>query len=181
MKKHIIFFQGGGGQEDYDTDATLVASLTLNLGSAYSIHYPLLRDDEVPDYGRRKQIGDEITAREGEVILVGHSLGASMLLVYLSESSVRKNIAGIFLLATPFWSGDKDWVEPLKLRPDFAERLDTKIPLFFYHCQDDEVVPFTHLAVYRQQLPWASFRELPAGGHQFNNDLAIVAHDIKSL
>ena len=181
MKKQVIFFQGGGGQEDYDADAKLVASLKSNLGAAYSIHYPRLHDEEVPDYGRRKQIGHEISIGEEEVILVGHSLGASMLLVYLSENKINKKIAGIFLIATPFWSGGEDWVTPLKLQPDFAERLNKEIPLFFYHCQDDDVVPFTHLAIYKQQLSWATFRELSVGGHQFNNDLAIVANDIKSI
>jgi predicted alpha/beta hydrolase family esterase len=181
MIKHVIFFQGGAGQEDYDADGKLVASLKLKLGSTYLVHYPLLSEEEAPDFGRRKQIGHEISIGEDDVILVGHSLGASMLLIYLSENKVRKKIAGIFLLSTAFWSGDEDWIEPLKLPPAFAERLDKKTPLFFYHCQDDEVVPFAQLAIYKRELPWASFREISVGGHQLDNDLTIVANDIKSL
>lgn len=178
--KYIIFFQGGGN-EDYDVDAELVASLKAQLGTDYSVHYPRLNDEEMPDYGRRKQIGQEISATADDVILVGHSLGASMLLVYLSEYTVVKNIKGIFLMSTPFWSGSEDWVKPLKLQPDFMEKLDKKIPLFFYHCQDDDVVPVSHLDFYRQRLPWATFREIPVGGHQFNNDLSVVAKDIRAL
>jgi predicted alpha/beta hydrolase family esterase len=181
MKKQVIFFQGGGGQEDYDADAKLVASLRSKLGAAYSIHYPLLVDEEVPDLGRHKQVGQEIARCEDGVILVGHSLGASMLLAYLSEHRVSKKIAGIFLIATPFWRGNEDWVEAFKLPPDFAEKLDHKIPLFLYHCRDDEVVPFAHFAVYMQELPWASFCELSTGGHQFDNDLTMVAKDIKAI
>jgi uncharacterized protein len=181
MRKHVIFFQGGGGQEDHDADAKLVASLTWQLGSNYWVHYPLLPDEEAPDLGRHKQIDHEISVSEEEVILVGHSLGASMLLKYLSENKVQKKIAGIFLIATPFWSGDEDWVEAFKLQPDFAERLNKKTPLFLYHCHDDQVVPFAQFSIYRQKLPWASFREIPAGGHQLNNDLTIVANDIKSI
>jgi predicted alpha/beta hydrolase family esterase len=180
-KKRLIFFQGGGGQEDYDADAKLVASLNLKLGSSYLIHYPYLAEEKSPDFGRRKQIGREISESDEEVILVGHSLGASMLLVYLSEIEFQKKITGIFLIATPYWSGDEDWVEPFKLRPDFAKKLDKKTPLFFYHCRDDEEVPFAHLAIYKQELPWASFREISVGGHQLDNDLTIVANDIKSL
>lgn len=179
MAKHLIFFHGGGSEEDYHADAKLVDSLKLNLGPAYSIHYPLLPDLGTPDLGRREQISHEISASEDNVILAGHSLGASMLLACLSEIKISRKIAGVFLLATPFWSGTEDWVEPFKLQPDFAKQLDKKTPLFFYHCRDDEEVPFGHLAVYKQQLPWASFREVPAGGHQFNNDIAIVANDIK--
>ena len=181
MAKHLIFFHGGGSEEDYEADAKLVASLKLELGSGYSIHHPLLPNDGTPDLGRRKQIPHEISASEDNVILVGHSLGASMLLACLSEVKIRKKIAGIFLLATPFWKGDEDWVEAFKLKPDFAKQLDKKIPLYFYHCRDDEEVPFGHLTIYKQHLTWASFREISTGGHQFNNDLTIVAIDIKSI
>ena len=179
--RHIIFFQGGGDREDYEADAKLVASLETNLGAGYSIHYPLLQTDETPDLGRRRQIGNEISASPDNVTLVGHSLGASMLLVYLSETRIKRTIQSIFLLATPFWQGSEDWVKALRLKPDFAKRLDKTIPLFFYHCRDDQEVPFEHMRLYKQQLPWATFRELAAGGHQLNNDLTIVANDIKSL
>ena len=181
MVKHLIFFHGGGSEEDYEADAKLVALLKSKLGSGYSVHYPLLPDNGTPDLGRREQISREISASEDNVILVGHSLGASMLLACISEIKITKKNAGIFLLATPFWSGNEDWVEAFKLQPNFAERLDTKTPLYFYHSRDDEEVPFGHLAIYKQHLPWASFREISDGGHQLNNDLAIVANDIKAI
>jgi predicted alpha/beta hydrolase family esterase len=181
MVKHIIFFQGGGSDEDYEADEKLVASLKSKLGSGYSVHYPLLPNDGTPDFGRRKQISDEISASKDNVILVGHSLGASMLLATLSEIKISKKIAGIFLLATPFWEGDEDWVEAFKLQPDFAKQLDKKTPVFFYHCRDDEEVPFSQMTSYKQQVPWASFREISTGGHQLNNDLTVVANDIKSI
>lgn len=181
MTTQIIFFQGGGGQETYEADMKLVASLKTNLGAGYSVHYPLLENDETPDLGRRRQIGDQISAISSSAVLVGHSLGASMLLAYLSETWTRKHIQGIFLIATPFWQGTENWVEAFKLQPDFADRLDKKIPLFFYHCLDDKEVPFDHLRLYKKHLPWAKFREIPDGGHQLNNDLGMVAADIRSL
>ena len=178
MEKLVTFFHGGGSNEDYDLDKKLVSSLKLKLGFGYSVHYPFLPDNGSPDLGRREQISHEISAGEDDVILVGHSLGASMLLACLSEIEIKKKIRGVFLLATPFWQGDEDWVKAFKLHPDFAEKLDRKIPLFFYHCRNDDEVPFAHLAVYKQKLPWATFREIPTGGHQFDNDLTIVADDI---
>jgi uncharacterized protein len=181
MGKKLIFFHGGGSKEDYEADAKLVASLKVRLGSGYTVHYPLLENEGTPDFGRRKQISLEIFTSEDNTILLGHSLGASMLLACLSENKIRKKVAGIFLLATPFWNGNEDWVAPFKLQPNFAKQLDKKTPLFFYHCRDDDEVPFGHLTIYKQQLPWATYRELPDGGHQFNNDLAIVATDIKSI
>jgi uncharacterized protein len=181
MANRIIFFHGGGSEEDYEADKKLVKSLEYHLGSSYPIHYPFLPDDGSPDLGRRQQIAQAISDSEDGVILVAHSFGASMLLACLSEYEIARKIAGIFLIATPFWQGNEDWVEPFKLRQDFAEKLNRNIPLFFYHCRDDEEVPFIQLANYQQQLPWATFREIPAGGHQLNDDLTVVAKDIVTL
>lgn len=181
MKKQVLFIQGGAGDEDYATDAKLVASLQELLGEAYLVHYPLLPDESSPDFGRKKQIGKEISSIKGEIILVGHSLGASMLLKYLSESQVQKKIAGIFLLSTPFWSGEEDWKQGLKLPANFANKLHEDVPIFLYHCRDDEEVPFDHLGLYAQDLLQATVREIASGGHQLNNDLSLVAKDIKSL
>ena len=181
MNKHVLFIQGGGGNEDYKADAKLVASLQEALGSDYIVHYPLLSDESSPDFGRRKQIGKEISLIKGEIILVGHSLGASMLLKYLSENEVKKKIAGVFLISTPFWSGHEDWKQGLKLHEDFPDKLPKNVPIFLYHCRDDEEVPFEHLSLYARKLRQATVREIGSGGHQLNNDLSIVAKDIKSL
>lgn len=181
MSKLIIFIQGGG-EGGYEADARLVDSLRAALGEMHEIRYPQLLSDETrPDFGWPEQIGKEISGTKGEVILTGHSLGASMLLKYLTEHEVTKEITGIFLIAAPFWSGDEDWVQGLKLQEDFPDKLLKDVPVFFYHGRDDEEVPFAHLGLYRQNLPRATVREIPSGGHQLNNDLTIVAKDIKSL
>jgi hypothetical protein len=181
MNKNVLFIQGGGGKEDYEADAKLVTSLREALGKAYTVRYPLLSDESSPDFGRKKQIGKEISLIKGEIILVGHSLGASMLLKYLSESRVQKKVAGIFLIATPFWSGGEDWKQGLKLHEDFHDKLPNNVPIFLYHCRDDEVVPFDHLFLYAKKLLQATVREIASGGHQLNNDLSPIAKDIKSL
>lgn len=183
MSNHVLFIQGGGNG-GYEADAVLVASLRKTLSAAYKVDYPkLLSDETKPNFGLRwlEQIGRAISSVRGEVILVGHSLGASMLLKYLSENKIEKDIAGIFLVAPPYWSGNEDWVQPLKLREGFADKLPKDVPIFFYQCKDDEVVPFNHLTFYKQNLPRAVYREISHGGHQLNNDLTLVANDIKSL
>jgi pimeloyl-ACP methyl ester carboxylesterase len=181
MNKNVLFIQGGGGEEDYAADSKLVASLQKDLGETYVVHYPLLPDEAGPDFGRKKQIGKEISLIKGEIILVGHSLGASMLLKYLSEIQIQNKLGGIFLLSTPFWSGDEEWKQGLKLQQDFASKLPKNVPIFLYHSQDDEEVPFDHLELYAQYLPHATVRKITGGGHQLNNDLSLVAKDIKSL
>lgn len=180
MAKKILFLQGGGEQADYDEDARIVSTLQSALGSSYQIHYPRLPTEDTPDLGRIAQIKDHVSKSDDGVILVAHSLGASMLLRYLSENKVTRKIAGVFLLATPFWSGSEDWVKAFKLKPKFAQNLPKDIRLYFYHCQDDEVIPFEQFDKYRESVSWATYRELPTGGHQFTDDLSIVVSDIKS-
>lgn len=181
MKKQAVFIQGAG-DEGYEADAALAASLRTALGKEYGLHYPKLQSDEsAADFGWVKQIHRMIAEIKGRVILAGHSLGASMLLKCLSEQPLPQPIDGLFLIATPFWSGNEAWKTGLKLREDFAAKLPDRVPIFFYHCRDDEEVPFAHLSMYKQYLPQATFREINTGGHQLNNDLTLVAEDIKSL
>ena len=181
MDRNVLFIQGGG-EGGYEADARLVVSLQKELGTKYKVHYPQLSSNEnVADFGWPRQIGDAVSTMEGPVILAAHSLGASMLLKYLTENTIIKQIKGIFLISTPFWNGKADWVQGLKLNEDFAGNMPPAVPVFLYHCRDDEEVPFKHLSLYQQQLPEAFIREIKSGGHQLNNDLTLVTEDIKSF
>jgi len=184
MKQQILFIQGGG-EGAYQEDEKLVASLRNALGDAYKVRYPQMPNESDPDYEAWKvQIIKELTALEGEVMLIGHSLGASFLLKYLAEEKLEKHIAGIFLMATPYWGGDGwqyEGYERVTLPEGFASKLPRGGPIFLYHSRDDEIVPFTHLALYGEKLPQATIRTLDGGGHQFNNELSEVAGDIKGL
>ena len=181
MRNHILFIQGGG-DEGYRADEKLVDSLRSALGTAYEINYPqIIPDGSKKDYGWLKQIGKAIAGIKSEVILVGHSFGASMVLKWLSENKIKEQVTGIFLIATPFWSGHEDWKQGLKLAANFVDHLPKDIPIYFYHCKDDEEIPFDNLLEFKQKLSRAIFREINTGGHELNNDLKIVANDIKSL
>lgn len=182
MSKHVLFIQGAG-EGAYQEDKRLAASLQQALGSQYEVNYPEMPDEDDASYELWKsQIEQEVATMPGPLILVGHSVGASVLLKTLTEIEVKKPLVGIFLLATPFWGGD-GWTyegyETLELPKDMASKLP-KARLFFYHCHDDETVPYEHLALYAKMLPQATIRELE-GGHQFNNDVSLVAKDIEHL
>ena len=104
-----------------------------------------------------------------------------ILLKYLSEESVGKPVARIFLIAPPYW-GAEDWeVDEYALQEDFASKLPEGLPVFFYHGRDDEWVPFAHLALYAERLPRATIREFDGRGPQFDDDLSEVARDIERL
>ena len=181
MKKQVLFIQGGG-DDGYEADAKLVASLQKGLGSDYGITYQRMQTDkDAPDFGWLTQIGKAVRKLNDGAILAAHSLGSSLLLKYLSENKVPIKPAGIFLIATPFWRGKEKWEQGLKLEENFAERLPQNSPIFFYHCRDDKEAPFDHLAAYRLKLPTATFREIKSGGHQLRNHLDVVVADIQAL
>jgi uncharacterized protein len=168
MKKQVLFIQGGG-EGAYQEDEKLAASLQEVLGADYTVHYPKMPNEDNPeDAAWKTQISKELAALDDKVILVGHSAGAAVLLIHLSEEKVEKPIAGLFLIAPPYWEG-------------FAPQIPKGLPIFFYHSRDDEVIPFTHLAMYAEKLPQATIRKFEGRGHQFNNDLSEVAADIKNL
>lgn len=182
MKRQVLFIHGAG-EGAYEEDALLVASLRDALGSAYAVRYPRMVDEDSPAYAPWKaQIASELTGLDGEIVLVGHSLGGSILLRYLSEERIERSVAPVIALAAPFWGADEDWDwDDARLPEDAAAKLASVPRIVFYHSRDDEIVPFHHLALYAARLPRATVREVDGRGHQFGNDLADVAEDIARI
>ena len=179
MTTCVLFIQGGG-KGAHSEDAPLADSLKRALGSKYDVRFPRMPSESDPKVESWKQkISSELSHTSGKVILVAHSVGGSILLRYLSEEKVEKPIAGLFLLAAPSRDDDHWNFDDLKLPPDVAEKLAAIPRLFFYHCRDDDVVPFAHLALHGAQIPQAITRAIDSGGHQFGNDLTRVSMDIR--
>ena len=182
MTVNVLFFQGAG-EGAYAEDALLADSLKSELGNGFDVQYPeMVNEDDAELDGWSHQIDEAIASVDGEVVAVGHSVGASILAKHLSDAGPDSRIIGLFLLATPFWGGDGIWTwEEGKLDRSAAAGLAGRLPVYLYHCEDDEVVPFSHFARNIEYLPGATVRDVPTGGHQFGNDLAIVARDIRGL
>jgi hypothetical protein len=184
LVKRAIFFLQGGGKGAYAADGKLVASLRRGLAASYEIHYPKMPDEDAPDYEKWKPvIAKELAALKGAAIVIGHSLGASLLLKFLVEEEPRHEIAGIFLIASPYWGGEGwryEGYERVALPEDFASRLPREAPVFMYHSRNDEIVPFAHVALYAKKLPHAQTRSLERG-HQLENDLSEVVADVEGL
>lgn len=184
MLQHVLFIQGAGSGA-YEEDKLLADNLQTHLGENFDVHYPRLpNEDDAPYEQWRQLIERELATMPGPVVVVGHSVGASVLIKWLSEREDARPIAGAFLAACPYWGGDGwryEGYEELELKPGLAARINSGLPISLYHCRDDEVVPFDHLALWARDLPQATVRVLETGGHQFNNDLSVVAQDIASV
>src|SRR6185436_19126485 len=82
---HVLFIQGGSTGA-YDADQPLADSLRDELGAGFEVRYPRMVDEDEPDvaaWGR--QIDQELDALSGEAIVVGHSIGASVVLKHFSD------------------------------------------------------------------------------------------------
>jgi uncharacterized protein len=123
MKRQLLFVHGGG-EGAFEEDRKMAASLRDALGSGYEVRCPKMPEEDSPQYTAwRDRIASELAELDGEVFLVGHSLGASILLKYISEEKTVKPIAGMFLVAPPYW-GVEDWeVDEYVLQEDFASTL----------------------------------------------------------
>ena len=182
MKKHVLFIHGAG-EGAFEEDGLLVASLQNALGRAYEVHYPKMPEHDSATYADWKApIERELAILDNAVILVGHSVGGSVLVKYLSEQQLDKPITSLFLLATPYWGADEFWKwNEVRLPDDVATKLASIPRIFLYHSRDDDIVPFAHLALYAGKLPQATIHEFDRRGHQFGNDLAEIAEDIRSV
>lgn len=183
MKKKIFFAHSGGaqgspGQGSYD----LVEWLRRSLQNDFEIFCPVIEDPEAPSYDMWKRMLDsEFSSLDGEIILIGHSLGGSMLLKYLSEEQTELQIAGLFLISTPCW-GKGGWsVDEFKLRTNFDAQLPEIPTIHLFHSTDDPIVPFEHLEFYKNSFPDASVYEISGDDHVFANGLPKVVEGIKSL
>jgi predicted alpha/beta hydrolase family esterase len=181
-KEHVLFVQGGGRGVHDSWDDKLVASLEKELGPGYTIHYPRMPDEAHPDPTAWKQtIARELKQVGDGALLVGHSVGAAILLDYLADGDAEPRLAGVFLVATPF-IGDGGWPSGA-LRPtrEVVRDLPGGAPIHLYQGSADDTVPFSHLGMFEKALPRAAIRPLDGRDHQLNDDLSEVARDIRLL
>ena len=179
----VLFVQGGGSSDTHDSwDNKLVASLKKELGAGYTIRYPRMPHEADPDATAwKKAIDRGLRKLSDGVILVGHSIGAAILIDYLADGNLERRPSGVFLIATPF-IGDGGWPSD-DLRPtrELASLLPDEAPLYLYHGRDDETVPFSHVGMFAKALPHATIRRLEGRNHQLNDKLSELAHDIRRL
>jgi hypothetical protein len=75
MKRQLLFVHGGG-EGAYEENRKLAASLQDALGG-YEVQCPKMPDEDSPRYAAwRDRIASELAKLDGEIFLVGHSLGA---------------------------------------------------------------------------------------------------------
>ena len=182
MTQQVLFIQGGGGDTHNEWDNKLVASLERELGPDYEIRYPHMPNEADPKYALWKAaLKKEFAKLDDGAILVGHSIGATILINVLSEEPSDLSPSGIFLIAAPF-VGRGGWpsedIEPMS---DLGARLKEPWKVYLYHGSEDETAPFGHVHLYENAIPHAVVRRLAGRNHQLDEDMSEVAADIRRL
>jgi predicted alpha/beta hydrolase family esterase len=182
MRKQILFIHSAGPQGPDEGSGGLVEYLVNILSYDYLVQHPLMPHTENPRYDAWKtKLKEELERMDQNLILIGHSLGASILLKYLSEEKYSNHIQGLFLISTPYWKKKAGGIDEFVLSENFASKLEKISPIYFYHSKDDEYVPFSHLGYYSKALPKAIIRKLEGHEHEFGYGLPKLIEDIKQL
>lgn len=182
MTKQVLFIQGGGEAVHDEWDNKLVASLERELGPEYEIRYPSMPNEADPNYALWKAaLKKEFASLSDAAILVGHSVGATILINVLAEEPSGSAPSGIFLISAPF-VGKGGWPsEDIKPISDLGARLHKRSRIYLYHGNEDDTAPFGHVDLYEKAIPQAIVRRLAGRDHQLNQDMSEVAADIRQL
>jgi predicted alpha/beta hydrolase family esterase len=182
MTKQVLFVQGGGEGTHDEWDNKLVGSLKRELGTDYEIRYPRMPNEANPKYALWKTaLNKEFARLDDGAILVGHSIGATILINVLAEKPSYSAPSGIFLIAAPF-AGKGGWPsEDIESISDLDARLPKRWKIYFYHGSEDDTVPFGHVDLYERAIPQAVVRRLAGRDHQLNEEMSEVAADIRGL
>ena len=179
--RQILFIQGGGAGAHDEWDDKLVDSLRRGLGDEREVRYPRMPDEDDPSYARWVEaIRREMAGLDDGAVVVGHSLGGTLLINALAEQAPERKLAAIVLIAAPFvgaggWPSDE-----FELPSDLGARLPQGVPVHVFHGLEDETVPPSHAHLYASAIPQAKLHLLPGRDHQLNNDLADVAKVISA-
>jgi pimeloyl-ACP methyl ester carboxylesterase len=182
VNRQLLFVQGGGAGTHDEWDDKLVESLRRELGPSYEIRYPRMPNEDDPSYAAWKTaLEEELAAAADGVIVIGHSVGGTILINMLAEHPPVRRLEAIFLVAAPF-VGDGGWSSDDPKTPhDLGTRLPEGVPVFIYHGLADEGVPPSHAELHARAIPYAEVHLLPGRDHQLDNDLSEVATAIRSL
>jgi pimeloyl-ACP methyl ester carboxylesterase len=178
--RQVLFIQGGGAGVHDEWDQPLVDSLERELGDGYDVVYPRMPDEDDPSGATwSTAILREISALGDGAVVVGHSVGGTLLVNTLVEHPQRPKPRAIVLIAAPFvgaggWPGDE-----FELPGDLGARLPEDVPVHVFHGLEDEIVPPSHADLYGRVLPRAQLHRLPGRDHQLNGDLREVAKAIE--
>lgn len=183
MKVNVLIIHGAGQRAYKVMKDRWLPYVQKSLGPRYEVTLPEMPMPQFPQYNLWKgSIKKCLTKMKGPLILIGHSLGGTVLIKYLTEEAVKNQIIGLYLIASPYFSENKGWNYQdfyLHKNPD---QLLNQFPVYSYHSTDDLIVPVSHQGFIAERLPQAVVRTLKGHGHEYNQkEFKEIIEDIKQL
>jgi len=178
LNKNLVMIHGAGPRHYRslkDGTGDWQAKLPSLLGHQFNIVAPQMPSPKNPSYEEWKILLDKNLAKlKGEVFFVGHSLGASFLVKYLSQEKTLQKINGLFLVSAPYST-----VSGFEAPTDYSIFSSIK-KIILYHSLDDVEVPYAHSLLYQSKLN-AQLRTFQQQGHYFKKeDFPEIYSDIQS-
>ena len=182
MTQQVLLVHSSGPQGEGEGSAPFAERLRAGLGPSHELLFPVLPSPEDPSFESWSDALEEIWASSDEpLIVVGHSLGGSVALKKLAVGDGEAPVAGLIMVATPFWGGG-GWEAEWALPEDWPDDSTSLPPVHLFHSRDDEEIPFTHLERYAERLPQATARALDGNGHLFDRgDLSEILDAVRVL
>jgi hypothetical protein len=179
--RQVLFIQGAGEGAHDHWDDKLAGTLRRSLGDGYEVRYPRMPDEADPSYARWSVAIRREMAVLADGVIVGHSVGGTILIHALAERPPERRLRAIVLIAAPFvgaggWPGTE-----FELPPDLGARLPREVPVHVFHGLQDQTAPASHADLYARAIPQAQLHRLPGRDHQLDNDLSEVAETIRHL
>jgi pimeloyl-ACP methyl ester carboxylesterase len=179
--RQILFIQGGGAGAHDEWDDKLFESLRRVLGAGHEVRYPRMPDEDDPSYARwSAAIRREMAGLDEGAVVVGQSVGGTILIHTLAEQPPGRGLGAVVLIAAPF-VGEGGWPsDEFELSGDLGARLPQGVVVHVFHGLQDEIAPPSHADLYARVIPQAQVHRLPGRDHQLNNDLSEVANAISA-
>ena len=184
-KKQIIFIRGGETFENKEGFYEYIKTVKLDpykekkywrdwiiwaLSENYDMLVPLMPCKQDADYLAWKIWFERHLefVHDEAPILIGHSLGGTFLLKYLSENKFPKKISQLHFVSAPV--GDEGlFLEKLNSFEFNLENLskinDLQAEIHLWHSEDDNVVPFKNFDIIKKYLSKANFHVFKDRGH----------------
>jgi predicted alpha/beta hydrolase family esterase len=163
----VLFIHSAGSQGPGEGSNRLLNALAAALPAGLTLVAPAMPDPDNPEAEPWLAALQSAMGRiEGRFLIVGHSLGGSVTLQGLARDGMPINLAGVILVATPFW-GPKGWnMDSFALPGNAAETLAALPALTILQGDKDDVVSADHPDHYKDVLPFAKSTILAGVDHE---------------
>lgn len=195
MKKTVVLIEGGTTFETYDDYISFLSSIPV---SVEYLEKQTWRDSLQSDLGDnfqvvRLQMPNKINAKYEEwkiyfhrylevlgedLILIGHSLGATFLVKFLTEETIKNKRSRVILVAAPFGE--------IKLGPSLGDFIfekeassDLKITLFA--SDNDKLIANDDVVKYQKMIKNLETKTLSDRGHFSQKDFPELVLHLKEV